>query len=154
MAEEPASEIRLFRFGRLPDPLAPTPWERVGGFRFDDPERQFRVLYAAEQRIACLVEKLASLRPPPDASSDELARVFGEMEDGDEQGPPPPTPGIIGYSMLLTQAFGELSLPRDQPHLDLRDHAAREMIRSALTLPDLDMSDLVSRGYELTRQIA
>lgn len=88
MAEENVSEIRLFRFGRLPDPLALIPWEYVGGFRFDDPERQFRVLYAAEQRKACLVEKLASLRPPPDASSSELARVLAEMEGNDEQGQP------------------------------------------------------------------
>jgi hypothetical protein len=52
----------LYRLGRLPDPLAWPSWEFAGDGRFDDPQRQFRTLYAAEQRHACFVETLARFR--------------------------------------------------------------------------------------------
>jgi hypothetical protein len=64
----------LHRIARLPDPLAWPPWEVVGGGRFDDPRREFRVLYAAAQRRGAFVETLAQFRPALHA----LARLQGD----------------------------------------------------------------------------
>lgn len=62
-ASEPAGA--LYRVGHLPDPPAWPDWRYVGGGRFDDFQRMFRTLHAAEQRLACFVELLAAFRPSP-----------------------------------------------------------------------------------------
>ena len=53
----------LYRIGRPPDPLAWPPHAVIGHERFDDPLRQYRVLYAALDRPACFAETLAAFRP-------------------------------------------------------------------------------------------
>ena len=53
----------LYRIGRPPDPLEWPPQAVIGHERFDDPLRQYRVLYAAAQRAGCFAETLASFRP-------------------------------------------------------------------------------------------
>lgn len=53
----------LYRLGRPPDPLAWPTVQTIGHERFDDPLRQYRVLYAALQRDACFAETLAGFRP-------------------------------------------------------------------------------------------
>jgi RES domain len=53
----------LYRIGRPPDPLAWPPHAAIGHDRFDDPLRQYRVLYAAAQRAGCFAETLAAFRP-------------------------------------------------------------------------------------------
>jgi hypothetical protein len=57
-AESPSGP--LYHIGRLPDPLAWADWQYLGSGRFDNPNpsRGFRVLYAAEQRVAAFVETL------------------------------------------------------------------------------------------------
>ena len=50
----------LFRLGRKPDPWNPPDWSRAQpdgtfGNRFDDPQGNYRVLYAATQRVSCLL---------------------------------------------------------------------------------------------------
>lgn len=57
----------LFRLGRKPDPWNPPDWSRAlsdgtFGNRFDDPQGNYRVLYAATQRVSCFVETLARFR--------------------------------------------------------------------------------------------
>jgi RES domain len=61
-------KARLFRIGRRPDPWAAPDWSRIGadksfGNRFDDPEGEYRVLYAASSRLTCFIECLACFRP-------------------------------------------------------------------------------------------
>jgi hypothetical protein len=57
----------LFRIGRQPDPWQPPDWSRASpdgtfGNRFDDPQGNYRVLYAASQELSCYVETLARFR--------------------------------------------------------------------------------------------
>jgi hypothetical protein len=47
----------------------------VGGERFDDPQREYRVLYGATQRLGALVEVLASFRAPAKGAEDAVART-------------------------------------------------------------------------------
>jgi len=53
----------LYRIGRAPDPLAWPPHALIGGERFNDPLKQYRVLYAAAPRAGCFAETLAAFRP-------------------------------------------------------------------------------------------
>jgi hypothetical protein len=54
-------------------------WQPDGSFgnRFDDPQGNYRVLYAATQRVSCFIETLARFRPDP-ALIAELEAIAGE----------------------------------------------------------------------------
>ena len=72
----------LFRLGRKPDLLSPPDWSRAqpdGTFanRFDDPQGNYRVLYAATQRVSCFVETLARFRPNTSLIA-ELQAIAGQ----------------------------------------------------------------------------
>lgn len=56
---------RLFRIGRPPEPLAPPPAAYRGAGRFDDPDNQYGVIYAAATLRCCLLESLDVFRPDP-----------------------------------------------------------------------------------------
>ena len=68
MLDTKAPNASLFRLGRKPDPWSPPDWscaqpDGTFGNRFDDPQGNYRVLYAATQRVSCFVETLARFRP-------------------------------------------------------------------------------------------
>jgi hypothetical protein len=72
----------LFRLGRKPNPWNPPDWSRAlpdgtFGNRFDDPQGNYRVLYAATQRVSCFVETLARFRPDLSLIA-ELQAIAGE----------------------------------------------------------------------------
>lgn len=53
----------LYRIGYPPDPLAWPPPAYRGRGRFDDPENEFGVIYAAATRRCCFLETLDTFRP-------------------------------------------------------------------------------------------
>lgn len=72
----------LFRLGRKPDPWSPPDWSRAlpngtFGNRFDDPQGNYRVLYASTQRVSCFIETLARFRPDLSLIA-ELQEIAGE----------------------------------------------------------------------------
>jgi hypothetical protein len=61
----------VWRVGFAADPLAFTPSEHCSWtHRFDDPERRYRTLYCAQERITSLRETLATFRPGARAVAD------------------------------------------------------------------------------------
>lgn len=67
--------------GFAADPLAFTPRKHCGwNHRFDDPAKNYRTLYAAQERTTCLRETLADLRPNAKAIAD-FRRLFGKRPD-------------------------------------------------------------------------
>lgn len=67
MLETKSPTASIFRLGRRPDPWEPPDWSRAQpdgtfGNRFDDPDGNYRVLYASSQRVSCFVETLARFR--------------------------------------------------------------------------------------------
>jgi hypothetical protein len=145
----------LFRIGRAPDPLAWPLWERIGADRFDAPHQQFRVLYAAEERFACFLETLASLRP----SLEVLARLRALPDD--DSGSGIPDFGRIPGDWNLKRMIGSLALSPGQRWLELRRVEAVQALRrelaetfAALGREDFDMSDALSRDRPLTQAVA
>jgi hypothetical protein len=59
------------------------PWEFAGAQRWDDVERSFRTVYAADSRYGCFVEVLAHFRPDPELVA-SMAEIEVEPEDGRE----------------------------------------------------------------------
>ena len=61
----PAQSIH--RVARYPDAWQLPDWSRAKdgtfGNRFDDPESDYRVLYASSHEVSCFVETLARFRP-------------------------------------------------------------------------------------------
>lgn len=147
----PTPRTALYRIGRLPDPLAWPPWEYVGSGRFDDPARDFRVLYAAAQRRAAFIETLATFRPSLEALA-ALQEVTGTEE-------PLPVP-LVPPDWYRGRAVGRFRLAPRQRWLDLRSLETCEVLRRALAqtlldlgLDDLDLSGIVGQRRQLTQAI-
>lgn len=145
----------LYRIGRAPDPLAWPDWPYTGDNRFDDPQGRFRVIYAAEQRLACFVETLARFR-----RSLELEARLKEIADGDN-GDDTPVTGVIPNDWHLKRMIGLFRLWPGQRWLDLRSLETHTALRAELaaTIHDLgyddfDMSDALSRDRRLTQAVA
>ncbi|MGC2108040.1 MAG: RES domain-containing protein [Candidatus Korobacteraceae bacterium] len=71
----------IYRVARHPDAWQLPDWSRAKdgtfGNRFDDPESEYRVLYASSQQVSCFVETLARFRPDL-ALLEELKAIEGE----------------------------------------------------------------------------
>lgn len=125
--------------------------ELVGGGRFDDPQREFRVLYAGQRR-ACFLETLAAFRPSVQALA-ALQQVTGSQE--------PMPRGVVPADWYQKRAVARLRLRPGQRWLDLRATETREALRSELAdtllelgLADLDLSGVLGPRRSLTQAIA
>jgi hypothetical protein len=147
----------LHRIGRFPDPLVFPPWSvavaKTG--RFDDPRDEFRVLYAAAQRIACFVETLAPFRP----RLAFLNQIRG-LPDG-ERGDDLPRVGAVPSGWHRDRLIGRLLVLPGQRWLDLRHHETILALRQelsgtlvALGLDDFDLSTALSANRRLTQATA
>jgi hypothetical protein len=141
----------VHRIGRLPDPLAWPPWELVGDGRFDDPRREFRVLYAGQRR-ACFLETLAGFRLSVEALA-ALRQVTGSQERSPR--------GVAPTDWYQKRAVARLRLGPRQRWLDLRAADTREALRSELAdtlldlgLADLDLSGVLGPQRRLSQAIA
>jgi hypothetical protein len=150
----PAGTV-LWRVGRYPDPLAWTPWPFVGGGRFGDPRGVFRVLYLAEQRLACFLETLARFRVDLPLLA-ELAEL-GPGEVGDDV----PRLGSIAGDWLATRRIGWLQPLPDLRVLDLRALETRETLRGEPAgflahrgYRDLDLGELLRQDRVLTQHVS
>lgn len=147
------SEGPLYRLGRLPDPLAWPPRQYAGDGRFDDPLGEFRVLYAAEQRLACLVETLYRFRRPLVTLEAERALRADEA--------PPALAATLPSGWVRTRGFCRLQLDAERQWLDLRSLDTRESLRPIfaslldhLGLPEFDLGAVYGSHRVLTQGIA
>jgi hypothetical protein len=146
----------LYRIGRWPEPLAWPPWSQVRSLhRFDDPERRFRVLYTAEQRLTCYLETLAALRP-----SGEVLAVLANLPPGD-RGDDLPLTSAITADWRAARCIGHLLLDAGQRWLDLRSRLTRERVRWALATTlvtlsygDFDAGIAMTQDRQLTQALA
>lgn len=152
------SEV-LYRVGRAPDAWAWPAWAFAGedgtfGNRYDDPDGEYRVLYASSQRIGAYVEVLARYRTDP-----ALVAEYAEIDEDDDQHPTIP-PGIVPADWPDHRHIGSARHPgafADVGHSDSLAH-----LRAALAarivhykLDDLDGSALRSQApRRLTQEIS
>ena len=144
---------RLYRIGRPPNPLAAPPRAFIGGGRYDDPRREFVVLYAAQERRAAFIETLDAFRP----AIADLATIEQALAPaGDSR-----AAAIIPQS-YFDRLIGIFRLSSGQEWLDLRSpetHQAlrREISDTLVTLGYRDrfvLGDLLASDHRLTREIA
>jgi hypothetical protein len=147
------STIAVHRIGRRPDPWQYPDWSRANrdrtfGNRFDDPNGEYRVLYASSVRLGCFLETLARYRPDL-ALYAELQQIAGE----DDFLPP----GIVP-----PEWFGNRVIGFANAHGQFADVGSTEWIstlRRALApllinlgIPDFDASVLQRSGPRLLTQ--
>lgn len=154
---------RVYRLGREPDPWEWPDWSYAGpdgtfGNRFDDPEGQYRVLYASAERETTFRECLARFRPDPAIVAAEIAD-----NDGDENSPRTQPAGRVALSWLQTRRIGTARLIGE--FCDIGHSASIVHLRAALAarlsnygLDDLDAGDIrlrVPRAFtqEISRYI-
>jgi hypothetical protein len=159
LAGQPKGRVRttatprsmLHRLGRLPDPLALPPHEFIGGGRFDDPMRKFRVLYVGQRR-SCFLETLARFRPS--------VAMLARLRDVSGGGEPSPV-GVVPADWYQRRGVSRLRLEPGQRWLDLRAAETREALRGALAptlaelgVDDLDVSGVLGPRRHVTQAIA
>jgi len=145
----------LFRLGRKPDPWSPPDWSRAlpdgtFGNRFDDPQGNYRVLYASTQRVACFVETLARFRPDLFLTA-ELQAISGE-DDYVPLGTVPSdwcTPRMMGEA-IVSGTYADIYSASWVSYL--RRSLASELV--ALGLNDLDDAVLQQAQPRRVTQLA
>jgi RES domain len=148
----------IYRLGRQPDPWEWPDWTHAredGTFdnRYDDPDGQYRVLYASTERQTTFRECLARFRP-------DLAVLAAVIEEDDAGAPPTQPPGHVKRSWLSRRLLGAATIAGtycDVGHSEsvrhLRDALAPRIIHYGLD--DLDAGDLRRRApRRLTQEIS
>jgi hypothetical protein len=148
---------RIYRLGHGPDPWAWPDWARrqedgTFGNRWDDPDGQYRVLYASTQRLGTFIETLARFRPDP-----AVAAELASMEDADDG--LVMAPGQVPKSWLDKRRIGAAQVDgefADVGHSEwlvwLHRRFAGMLIR--LGIRELDASALRSAARPLTQAIS
>lgn len=146
----------VYRIGRRPDPWAYPDWSRANadgtfGNRFDDPDGQYRVLYASSARLGCFLETLARYRPDMSVYA-ELAEIEGEDD-------------FIPAGVVPREWFANRVMGAAEAHGSFADIGASEWISIArqrlapllmsLGIPDFDASVLQCSGpRRLTQSVS
>ena len=149
----------LYRVGRVPDAWALAPWTYAGpdntfGSRFDDPEGEYRVRYAAGQKRGAFLETLARFRADP-----QLLAELAEIDDDPEYptAPPSTVPSewlhtrCVGIAQADSLLFVDISHSQSLAHL--RHHLAHRLVHFGLD--DLDGCDIRKRTPRaLTQEVS
>jgi hypothetical protein len=143
----------VYRIGRTLDPWQYPDWSRANpdrtfGNRFDDPNGDYRVIYASSARLGCFLETLARYRPDMAVYAE-----LNEIEGADDFVPA----GVVPREWLHDRVMGSATA-----HGTFADIGASEWIerlRHALApllirlgIPDFDASVLQRSGPRLLTQ--
>ena len=144
---------RVYRLGREPDPWKWPDWSYASpdgtfGNRFDDPEGQYRVLYASAERETTFRECLARFRPDPAIVAAEIAE-----NDDDENSPRTLPAGRVALTWLQNRRIETARLIGE--FCDIGHSASIVHLRAGLAarlsdygLDDLDAGDIRLRSRE------
>ncbi|WP_053225769.1 RES family NAD+ phosphorylase [Solirubrobacter soli] len=149
----------LHRVGRAPDAWALAPWTYAGpdntfGNRYDDPEGEYRVLYAAGQRRGAFLETLARFRADLQLIA-ELATIDDDPEHPTIAAATVPREWLetrcVGAAEAASLDFVDISHSRSLAHL--RHALAHRLIHYGLD--DLDAGDIRKRTPRaLTQEVS
>lgn len=132
----------VWRLGFHTDPLGFPPPKKYGwNNRYDDPEKVYRSLYAAEDQYTCLLEVYADLRP----DSKTLIELDDFPDGDDDQNDLRAAAGLLTAKHLGEKVLAPAKIVPSSASLpDLRDPALRETLKVQLAtlLAALDISHL------------
>jgi hypothetical protein len=149
----------VYRLGRAPDAWEWPDWSYVSadgtfGNRYDDPEGQYRVLYASSERQATFRESLARYRADPAVAAAEISTA------DDEDAPVSIPAGVVPAGWLARRRMGTAELRGtfcDVGHADSLAHLRRYLAPRLVHygIDDLDAGDIRNRApRRLTQEIS
>jgi hypothetical protein len=149
----------VWRIGHHTAPLDYPPREYCAwNHRFDDPQQEYRTLYAAEHAITCMRELLADLRPDAKARAD-YAQFQARQEDPPEELHRPAR--TVTMEWRESHALARATVVRDGELWNLADAELREELtdRHATLLNDhgmpyLDITQVTSKNRIVTQTIS
>jgi hypothetical protein len=159
---EARADGSIYRVSRAPDAWAWPPWSYAGedgtfGNRFDDPQSEYRVLYASSPRVGAFIETLARYRTDP-----AIVAAYEEItvDPEDQEARPTIPPGIVPVGWRAGRRIG--SAMHDGPLADIGHLSSLATLRVALAgrlvhyrLDDLDAGDLRRRvPRSLTQEVS
>lgn len=146
----------VHRIGRRPDPWEYPDWSRANldgtfGNRFDDPDGEYRVLYASSARLGCFLETLARYRPD--------LTLFAELQEIEGEDDFVPA-GVVPREWFAIRVMGSA-----EAHGQFADIGASDWISTLrrrlaslliqLGIPDFDASVLQRSGpRRLTQNVS
>lgn len=148
----------VHRVGYAPDPWTWVPWEYVDRAtgRWDDPEGNYRVLYAGTSPEACFVEVLSPFRPDPSLDAD-MSAINGDPRDARYPSVPA---GTVDASWLDRRRLGRARLTGtyvDVTHKNTIAELRASLLHRAVAhgLSDLDASAIrTHQPRAFTREIS
>jgi len=149
--KSPAQSIH--RVARYPDAWQLPDWSRAKdgtfGNRFDDPESEYRVLYASSHEVSCFVETLARFRPDL-----TLLEELKEIEGDDDFLPL----GEVPLSWYSNRVIGTASADGNYADIYAAEWIAllrRKLVSDCLRLGmrDLDASELQNSSPRTLTQL-
>jgi len=173
----PPPDTGVYRLARGVNPFAPPDWEYARedgtfGNRFDDPtaskgnppEKRFRAIYCATQRLATFGETLARFR----VSSNVLAGLdaIDDQESTEESlagaiDPTDRTRGLVSADWRRKRRICHAALGTTTRYADIGNHDTMQYLRSELAqlaaehdIQDVDLSALTSQQRPFTQYCA
>jgi hypothetical protein len=173
----PSPDCDIYRLARGRDPFVPPNWDYAKGDgtfgnRFDDPtaskgkppERRFRAIYCATQRVAPFGETLARFR----VSLSLLVALDGIDDDEPIEealagaiDPEDRSRGLVSADWRLKRRISHTMLDDGLSFVDIGDHDSMQYLRSELaplaityTIGDIDLSALTGQQRPFTQYCA
>lgn len=157
-AKSPAT--RLHRLGRAPDPWLWNDWsyahsDGTFGNRWDDPDSEYRVLYASTERLSCFMETIGRFPGDPQvrAGLDEIVLEPGEVDHALGPGELVVADWLARRMIAtasVTGSFAEVGTSDSLAYL----HTQVAHLLSDFGLEELDVAAIRSVRRELTQQIS
>ena len=148
----------VYRIGRVPDPWAFSEHRYSGGNHWDDPELNFRTIFAGNDLFSCYVEVLAPLRPDVPAGTGLLDEIIEDPDDALRY--PTPAAGAVPRNWLegrmsarATMVGQFVDVTAADTICDLRPRFLG--LARKLGFPDFDAAALkTAHPRELTQRVA
>jgi hypothetical protein len=147
----------VWRLGHPSDPVGFVPHDLCSWtYRFDDPKREYRTLYVAEERLTCFLEIFQDLRPNAEALA--LYSQLSDAGDGlDEH-----MAGVITAAHLANRVLCEAEIAPQSAcvlhlaHMPVRLEFARKLavLMVRLGIQYLDLGDIQGNNRQLTQAIS
>ncbi len=157
--EATSTPDRLHRLGRAPDPWVWTDWSYARsdtfGNRWDDPQSEYRVLYASSQRLACFMETLGRFPADPKVIGglDEIELEEDEVDHALRPGELVLSDWLHGRRIATAAVEGEFAVAGASRSLAFL-HTRVAHLLPAFGLEELDAAAIRSARRTLTEHIS
>lgn len=147
----------VWRLGHPGDPVGFVPRDLCSWtYRYDDPKREYRTLYVAQERLTCFLEVFQDLRPNAEALA-----LYSQMSDAGD-GLDEHMAGVLTEEHLANRVLCEAEIQPESggvlhlAQIPVRQELSRKLavLMVRLGINHLDLGDVQGNNRELTQAIS